>query len=387
MLSSSFHSTCSALVLLGLLGACQGITDENRKEHRNPEDIESPTPDPGDTTQTDPGTSEPICEARVTDTVETNSEDGVVTGVRTESMAYDSERRLTQHRFDFETDGLDDYIFHYFFDNAGNPVADEYDYDADEVMDLIIDRTFDADGNVLTVFRDNNADGVYTTGDYFTYDAEGREVLWEYDSGMDGVLDESVATVYDDRGNIVEELRLWGSTTTYSYDANDCLLMRLYTDGAYASRTTYQCDDQGRWTWSENDDLDDGFVEYTDTWSYDALGRQIEFIRQHFGALDTTYRHTYGYGDGEDWTLSETDYESDGIVDEFHDRSFDGSGYLVAENGENQFWLGFDLYQSVWAATFTNDDQGNPTFEEGFYQTNGDTPRDWTRALTYLPCP
>ena len=385
MLSKSIHSTCSTLVLIGLLG-CQDTADGFRKDHQSPEDIAIPTQGPNDTTTTNPETSEPVCEARVTDSVYTNGAEGVVNEVRTESMTYDSERRLTEHRIDFETDGLDDYIFHYVFDDAGNPVADEYDYDADGLMDLITDRTFDADGNVLTVFRDNNADGVYTTGDYFTYDAEGREVLWEYDSGMDGVIDDSVTTIYDDRGNVVEERRPW-SSTTYRYDANDCMLELLYTDGGYVSRTTYQCDDQGRRVWGQLDDLDDGVIEFVDTWSYDALGREIAYTSDQYGDGEALFQRVYSYEDGEEWTFMEIDYESDGVADEFHDRTFDGSGYLVAENGEDQFWLGFDLYQSVWSTTYTNDDQGNPTFEEGFYQSNGGVPSEWTLTLTYLPCP
>jgi len=377
-------------VLLAILAGCDGTTVENRKEHRNPEDIPAvSTPDGTDTEQTDPETSQPACEARVTDKVITDLEDGQVISMRTETMAYDSERRLTYKEIDFDGDGLADYIYTYVFDDAGDPVRDEVDYDGDGVIDSSTDRTFDAEGRVLTALRDGTGDGVYNTGDYYTYDEAGREVLWEYDSGMDGTIDESVATTYDARGNVIEEVTRWGDVTTYSYDSNDCLLLVLDTSGVYTTRNTYTCNDQGQWIWGELDEGDDGEIEYVSTWTYDASGREIAYTSDWDADGLEVYRRTLEYGDGDAWTRTEIDHESDGVIDDFHERSFDDSDYLVFEHGDQQFWLGFEIYRSIWSIAYTNDDQGNPTLEEGTDSdpVNGGIPRDWTVEQTYLPCP
>ena len=246
------------------------------------------------------------------------------------------------------------------------------------------------DGNLYLAEKTvTDESGTVTGRTAYIYDEAGRCVS-ETETDTNGDVMTQKGHVYDEKGNCTAEIdstAIGGGSfsveeTDYTYDAAGRLLTeeRLY-NGQSNGVTTYLYDEQGVRTGAETE-------KYTDTYTYDEMGRLIESVHSRKGGDDTSTT-TYTYQDGFDLPSSETVMEDDymrTIVRDFDTRADQGE-YI--ETSRNTIWPddvtvqyirladGFATYtsrkvmNSVDESTYELDEFGSPVrhvYTMGGYQ-------------------
>lgn len=132
---------------------------------------------------------------------------------------------------------------------------------------------YDTQGRMVEKSQDNNGDGTINNVITVTYNGDGT-VKNETDSG-----NYSRDYVYDTHGNVTKFTENWDTNGPYvtnytnTYDANNNLSGYLKVDSnGNKERFTFTYDANGNKIKSERDVADDGSIQNTETWTYDAAG-------------------------------------------------------------------------------------------------------------------
>ncbi len=248
----------------------------------------------------------------------------------------------------------------YQYDADGNTTREESDHESDGRVDEIITRQYDADGNLTRQSADNNADGIPDEIIVLKYDQNGNPPRTEMDSNADGVTDYFEYWFYEAEGNaiLVREGRLEGPRGTF--------------EGRSIAREIYT---GGNLTRIEFDNEDDGIIERTHTFEYDAQGHLTRFEVDwpsevtvwNYDAEGNLTRYVgerlirnWRYDDNGNVIYFDEDRASDGSPDIVYRYLYDAEGNLTQVDHWNDiFNNGTEVETDAYLLTYN--DKGNLT--------------------------
>lgn len=205
--------------------------------------------------------------------------------------------------YDYSTDELE-YAWYHEYDGKGNCTKDAR-YNADGSSNIFY-YEYDASGNCITEkWENNSSNGSYTGETDYHYDDKGNVVSWV--SYGDGVVDQSMRAEYDEKGNQTLEEYYYGNigdSEPYSayYSEYDQWGNRTYgtTSSGYESVHSYEYDDSGNILRHEEESYrGDGTLESTSCQEYDQDGNCLHSDYAYYAESDSVDYESY------DWTYDE----------------------------------------------------------------------------------
>jgi hypothetical protein len=184
--------------------------------------------------------------------------------VSVQEWTYDAQGLPLTYTLDEDGDGNSDYAIIYLYDAYGVLLSLEEDHNGDGTTDEWYTYLYDTDGHRIQGSGDLGNDG--TVDDIWTAiypDPLSNDHTATWDYGNDGIPDESYLVDYDDAGRLVyyeEDTDLADAALDYTYAV-------VYDEitGLMSSSTVLSPE-----------------YEYTDTFTYDTFGRELDHDRDLF---------------------------------------------------------------------------------------------------------
>ncbi len=223
--------------------------------------------------------------------------------------------------YDYNTGELQ-YAWYHEYDGNGNCTKDAR-HNADGSSNIFY-YEYDASGNCITERWENNGSyGSYTGGTDYSYDDKGNVVSWV--SYRDGAVDQSMRAQYDEKGNQTLEEYYYGnigdsepySAYYYEYDQwGNCTYGT--TSYGYESVHSYEYDGSGNILRHEEEAYrEGGTLESTSCQEYDQAGNCLHSEYVYYGEDGSVDYESY------DWTYD----EAGRIVSYQYDSNWDDSIY------------------------------------------------------------
>lgn len=335
-------------------------------------------------------------------------EDFNADGIIERTLTYNDEGAIEKE----ETD--DDYvpkrIVLYTYNDEGALLSEEVSEDGESTS--LKTNSYDDGGHLLFSETTYHEDNVSSSVEY-TYDEDGR-VLTSASMSENGIPDGEDVYTYDEEGRVLTHYRRWGehdsSSTwdTYTYDKEGNLLSELNRSDIFdeyeKELTTRTYDSDNNLLTTEHDHGADGTVETRETYTRDAKGRVLTFLRESSTAegvsyvrLKTCVYDSTGYQCvTEETELGETepslvrtaiynvdgklievdeDNDSDGVIDSRETNTYDSEGHRLTQridddgDGTTDFQETNTYDSEGHRLTQRIDDDGDGTTDSGFTDT------------------